>query len=317
MQFVVGYPGSGTTWIRAVIAAYALDDVSPSDFMAADEENGPLAKHLWSDIVNHHYQSSTPFALKNLGLSEEVRLRPGAMMLLKRSVSRAPGRNLALIHSHHAHCSVNGIHMWNGEWTTRVVNPIRDPREICCSLAARLNTSYAEAAEFMANTEAQFPPEENSEQEANDGEIESSAGHGETESSSGHGEEKGPEALLHHLLLSWSNHIRSWFQPENIPVLSVRYEDLCEDPTEAFHKILNFIGVEDVDEDQLSTAVETVRFDQMREAEEAYGFPEKLDGEKYFFRSGQSDGWKDELPSDVTRQIEDDHEEMMRAVGYL
>lgn len=308
MQFVVGYPRSGTTWIRAVIAAYALDDIAPEDFMAIYEEHGPLSKHLWSDVDLHHYQSSTPFALKNLTVPSEARLRPAAMMLLNRDISRAPGRDLALVHSHHAHCSVNDIHLWNTQWTTRVVNPIRDPREVCCSLASHLGVDYEEAAEFMADSEAIFPPEDESQDESDDdGSEDGDADEDESDS----------QAHLHHLLLSWSDHIRSWTQPENVAVLSVRYEDIHEDPVEAFRGIFQFLDVEELDEDRLESAVETVAFDRMREAEEEHGFPGAPDEEKHFFRSGQVDGWKDELPSEVARKIEDDHGEMMEALGYV
>jgi hypothetical protein len=305
MQFVVGYPRSGTSWIRAVLAAYALDDVAPEDFMTTHAENGPIAKHLWSDLDSHHYQSSTPFALKNLNFPSEVRLRPAAMMLLNRDISRAPGRDLALVHSHHAHCSVNGIHLWNGQWTDRVVNPVRDPREICCSLAAHLDIDYAEAADFMADGEAQFPPEDVLHGEADEDETTDAE------------EEEDPAAPLHHLVLSWSNHIRSWTQPDHIDVLSVRYEDLHEDPVEVFHGILEFLGVDDLAPDRLEAAVETAAFDRMHAAEEEHGFPGAPDDAAPVFRSGQAEGWTDELPPDVARKIEEDHGEMMTALGYL
>jgi hypothetical protein len=307
MQFVVGYPRSGTSWIRAVLAAYALDDVAPEDFMTTHAENGPIAKHLWSDLDSHHYQSSTPFALKNLNFPSEVRLRPAAMMLLNRDISRAPGRDLALVHSHHAHCSVNGIHLWNGQWTDRVVNPVRDPREICCSLAAHLDIDHTEAADFMADGEAQFPPEDVLHGEADEDETTDAEEEDEEE----------PAAPLHHLVLSWSNHIRSWTQPDHIDVLSVRYEDLHEDPVEVFRGILEFLGVDDLAPDRLEAAVETVAFDRMRAAEEAHGFPGAPDDAAPVFRSGQAEGWTDELPPDVARKIEEDHGEMMTALGYL
>jgi Sulfotransferase domain. len=246
------------------------------------------------------------------------------MMLLNRDLSRAPGRDLALVHSHHAHCSVNGIHLWNGQWTDRVVNPIRDPRAICCSLAAHLDVDYAEAAAFMADPEAQFPPEEyfeeadangakDSADDATSGSAESAA-HDDAEEDD---EDESPEAPLHHLLLSWSNHIRSWTQPDHIDVLSVRYEDLHEDPVEVFRGLLTFLDVEELDEDRLEAAVETVAFDRMQAAEDEHGFPGAPDDAAPFFRSGQAEGWKDELPTDVARKIEDDHREMMDALGYL
>lgn len=311
MQFVVGYPGSGTTWIRAVLASYALD-VGPQDFITVYSENSTLSKHLWSDLNLHHYQSSTPLTLKDLNLPNQVRLRPAAMMLLSRDVSRAPERDLVLIHSHHAHCSINGIHLWNGQWTDRVLNPVRDPREICCSLSARFGISYEETADYMADQEAQYPPEGGLPESGNE-----EAGSLSSNAEDKTGEDSNKDAHLHHLLLSWSKHIRSWSQPDHIDVLSVRYEDLCEDAVTAFGGILAFLGIDDPDQERVEEAIETVRFDRMQEAEEEYGLPAIADGEGHFFRSGQADGWKNELPTSVARRIEEEHGEAMAALGYL
>jgi len=309
MQFVVGYPKSGSSWIRAVVAAYAFDDVAPEDFVMVGREHGPLSKHLWSDLTPHHYQSSTPFALKGLDFGAEVRLRPAAMMILARDVSRTLERDFALVDSRHANCTVNGINLWNPQWTDRVVNPIRDPREVCCSLAAHFGTSYADAAAFMADPDARFPREEDLDEGATDDDIGEASGQDD--------EETDDEAPLHHVLLSWSNHVRSWFNSDDLQVLSVRYEDLQADPVEAFRAVFKFLDVPDLDDDRLEAAIESVRFDRMREAEEEHGLPGATGEQDYFFRSGKTEGWKEELPGDVAQTIEEDHGEMMEALGYV
>jgi hypothetical protein len=303
MQFIASYPKSGNTWVRLVAAAYAFEELEPSDFATFDAGDGKLAKHLWDDRNLHHYQSTTPFALKDVDFSVEVRLRPAAMMVLARDVSKAPGRDFLLVDSHHANCSVNGMNLWNQQWTDRVVNLVRDPREICCSLSSHLGLSYEETAAFMADSEAQFPLEHDSdadEAEADDAE-----------------EEAGDDVPLHHLLLSWSDHTRSWFESDGLSVLSVRYEDMVADPVAVFQGIFEFLDVPDLTDEKVEAAVETVEFDRMREAEEEHGFPKASEEQEHFFRSGQADGWKDELPTEVAHKIEEDHGEMMEALGYL
>lgn len=284
-------------------AAYAFDDLEPSDLVQFNKGNGRLSKHLWGDLNVHHYQSATPFALKGIDFSSEVRLRPAATMVLARDISRAPARELALIDSHHSNCTVNGINLWNRQWTDRVINPIRDPREVCCSLSAHLGTSYEDTAAFMADSEARFPPEDNLDDETEDEEAED--------------DDTSKEVPLRHILLSWSAHVHSWFESDDLPVLSVRYEDMKQDPVQAFHGIFEFLGISDLEEERIEDAVETVRFDRMREAEEDHGFPLASEEQDYFFRSGQADGWKEELPTEVARKIEEDHGEMMEALGYL
>ncbi len=318
MQFIASYPKSGNTWVRLVAAAYAFDDLEPADFVAFDRGTGPLAKHLWDDRNLHHYQSTTPFALKDVDFSVEVRLRPAAMMVLARDVSKAPGRDFLLVDSHHANCSVNGMNLWNQQWTDRVVNLVRDPREICCSLSSHLGLSYEETAAFMADSEARFPLEHASDaDEADDDEAEVDDVEADDAEADDAEEETGDDVPLHHLLLSWSDHTRSWFESDGLSVLSVRYEDMVADPVAVFQGIFEFLDVPDLTDEKVEAALETVEFDRMREAEEEHGFPKASAEQDHFFRSGQADGWKDELPPDVARRIEEDHGEMMTALGYL
>jgi hypothetical protein len=99
-----------------------------------------------------------------------------------------------------------------------------------------------------------------------------------------------------------------------------RYEDLHDDPYGEFERILGHV-LQDVEQERLEAAVGACEFDRLQSLEEAddvADFPEASEqAEEGFFRSGQTDGWKDELPSDLTHKIEDDHGEMMEEFGYL
>lgn len=269
LGWVVSYPKSGNTWIRLVCAAYATKDQNVEHFVRFD------------DVNPFHYQACTPIPIQQLSIAQEVQIRPAAMLVLAHEMG---GPGPSLIKSHHAHCRIEGIALWQKPWVAKVVYPIRDPREVCCSAAHHFGMSYEEMADFMNQDMAHI----------------------------------GDDDSMTHILGSWSRHVESWLEvDERYPVLPVRYEDMHAEPYDTFAEIIDFIGVPELDRELLEWAVDINEFDNLQEKEDEIGFPEKSDHQDRFFRSGQTDGWRDELPSDVARKIEDDHGEIMERLGYL
>lgn len=268
LHYVASYPKSGNTWIRLVAAAYAMG-----------KEAGLQDLVQYDDISVFAYQAVSPIPLNDLGGDVEAQLRPAAMMVLAWQIEDA-----VLVKSHHACVAVNGMHLWNPQWCGKVVNPVRDPRDICCSAKDHFGMdSYMDAAEFMSND----------------------------------GQTIGGDDKLHHVLGTWSDHVKSWLETDQVPVHTVRYEDMQDDPAREFADILDFLGVGEVNGERVEWAVEVCRFDRLQEMEEKAGFPEKSEHQDRFFRKGKAGGWQDELPSEVARKIEDDHSEMMERLGYL
>jgi aryl sulfotransferase len=115
---------------------------------------------------------------------------------------------------------------------------------------------------------------------------------------------------------SWSQHVVSWLDQQELPVLLVRYEDLHAAPDAHFSAILRQSGLS-VDRTLLASALEQSRFDRLRAQEAAMGFKERLSQAPRFFRRGVADGWRDELtPAQISR-IEADHGPVMARLGYL
>lgn len=268
LSFCASYPKSGNTWIRLTCGAYAMGkEADPQDFVE------------WDDISLQHYQIVSPVPITQVGPELEVCFRPAAMFALSLQVD-----SHTLVKSHHASMDVNGIHLWNDQWTRRVVCPIRDPRDVCCSVADHFGMTHEEAVEFMDYGTANIG---------------------------------GGPGKLHHFLGSWSDHVSSWLDNETAKVHTVRYRDLQEDPMGEFQEILEFLGIEEVESDRLEMAVEGTSFDKMQEAEEEHGFPERSQHQDRFFRKGEAGGWQDELPEELAGQIAEDHGEVMERVGFL
>lgn len=113
---------------------------------------------------------------------------------------------------------------------------------------------------------------------------------------------------------SWSSHTSSWQDQDEVPRLTLRYEDLMRDPEAAFCELLAFAGVE-VDQALVTKSVEACRFERLQHIEADRGFPEKP-GAGPFFRRGQADAWRDELSEAQVDRILSDHGPMMARLGY-
>ncbi len=284
MDFAVSYPESGNTWIRLVHAAYHANDVSPSDLTQFDKKESPISQLMqYSDADPYYYQSVCPFPIEKTDLFTKIRLRPAAMLVLEREVSLAP--TPPLVKSHHIHGKAGAFSLWNSQWTDKVVNPVRDPREICYLYANRNDESYEETAQLMAES---------------DGRVD--------------GDDTG---RVQYFLSTWSRHVEGWLNAEDLSVFSIRHEDLRRHPVEIFYDIFDFLEVPDLDESKVEEAVQKTRVETLQTAGTEHGLSALSDEQGSFSHSGQADGWKDELPTDVTRKIEQDHGEVMEAFGYL
>lgn len=120
---------------------------------------------------------------------------------------------------------------------------------------------------------------------------------------------------LRQKLLSWSMHYESWKQFEG-PSLLIKYEDLIKDTEANFRKIILFL-YKDVNEQKLKQAVEYSSFDYLKKQETKQSFKEKPLKAESFFRKGVSGGWKEDLTEAQIQSIKENHQEVMKELGYL
>jgi hypothetical protein len=92
----------------------------------------------------------------------------------------------------------------------------------------------------------------------------------------------------------WGPHVTSWLDRQvanDGRLLTIRYEDLLDDPAGGLEQTLDFLGVS-VGADVLEAAVEANRFEQMRKRETDSAFHEKWGG-KFFVRRGIAGEWRE------------------------
>ncbi|MEO1378906.1 MAG: sulfotransferase domain-containing protein [Pseudomonadota bacterium] len=114
---------------------------------------------------------------------------------------------------------------------------------------------------------------------------------------------------------TWSDHIKSWTENVPFPVLTLRYEDLLENPHEFFAPTVRFFGAP-VDEERLDRAIQFSSFKELRKQEDDTGFVEKSPKTDKFFGKGTAGHWRDELDPALVKQIRQRHKKMMKKYGY-
>ncbi len=120
---------------------------------------------------------------------------------------------------------------------------------------------------------------------------------------------------VYQFLGTWSNHVIGWTKPRKFPVLTLRYEDMLDDPYEVFNRVVHHIGLPE-DAERLEKSVRFSDFKILQEQESKTNFVENSDNQKKFFRQGTSGQWKEELTEAQIAQIIQDHGRVMKKFGY-
>lgn len=116
----------------------------------------------------------------------------------------------------------------------------------------------------------------------------------------------------------WSGHYRSWHDQQDIPVLTVRYEDMLADTARELGRMAQFLGLPTADDPALlAAAVDASRFDRLQSLETQQGFSERPEASRSFFRSGKAGEGRSVLPEALQHEICDAHGALMAELGYL
>ena len=115
---------------------------------------------------------------------------------------------------------------------------------------------------------------------------------------------------------SWANHVGSWVDQREIPVLVLRYEDLLRAPEREFQRLAAFLELP-ADSDLIAAAALNTRFDKLRAKEdEEGGFQERPPGCERFFRSGRSGEGRERLSAEQLARLDKAFAPTLAAHGY-
>jgi len=137
----------------------------------------------------------------------------------------------------------------------------------------------------------------------------------ENEQTSLFGDMNVPFPQLRQKLLSWSGHVQSWISQTAIKVHVMRYEDLLENTSDTFAKMVTACGLEP-NAERIKLAVNFSTFDKTQRQEAVSGFKEKNPASQMFFRAGSIDDWKIRLTSKQISRICETHGDIMQLFEY-
>ncbi|MEM7744350.1 MAG: sulfotransferase domain-containing protein [Pseudomonadota bacterium] len=114
---------------------------------------------------------------------------------------------------------------------------------------------------------------------------------------------------------NWSDHVKSWRDTRDIPVLVIRYEDMLADPHAAFTQVLDHMQAP-IDGAVLDQAIKHASFESLVASEAAGGFPERGPHQTRFFREGRTGTGREVLPPEIVDKVLSDHRSVMEKHGY-
>lgn len=275
--WLASYPKSGNTWMRILLHGIAP---ATSGACAPDINALDATEHAAARWL---VEAVSACPTSELGADEIDRLRPMAYGAL---LQRRAGP--VFVKTHDAYRLLDSARpLFPASLSRRVIHLVRNPLDVAVSFSSHLGIEIDKVIDLMA-TDYCVDADSNS-----------------------------VTAQVRQYLGTWSSHVRSWQHQSQIPVLTIRYEDLVADTVDCLNKAADAVGLE-VSDDTVEAAVEAAKFDRLQAMERRAGFREKpptQDG--LFFRSGRVDGWREVLSRRQAERVANTQKQMMARFGYL
>jgi len=112
-------------------------------------------------------------------------------------------------------------------------------------------------------------------------------------------------------LHTWSRHVRSWVMESGLKVHLLRYEDMIDNPYEAFSAALTALDLK-YSEDMLLAAIRNSDFEVLKLQEQAEGFVEKPINAASFFRKGSKAEWVNQIEKEVAKAFLNENREILQ-----
>jgi hypothetical protein len=129
------------------------------------------------------------------------------------------------------------------------------------------------------------------------------------------GERNGGHQVRQHMG-RWDQHVRSWADQSELPVLVMRYEDMLAKGAETFMALATFLGLP-TEQGLVAQALANTSIDRLKKLEEQVGgFVEKPEGCERFFRSGRTGEGAEQLSLEQRKQLAKGLADVMERFDY-
>ena len=207
-------------------------------------------------------------------------------------------KKVKFLKTHNSLITAFGNNFTKPEYSLGVIHVIRDPRNIITSLKNHYDfETYERALKFMQD------------------------------------ENKVLEDYPHlknyaktNIINSWRINYQSWMSNKNFRRLTIRYEDMIENPQQTFEKLVVFINTlmrfkDKIDPKKLSNALETTNFKSLQDIENQGKFSENVyslkDNRKIkFFYQGPENDWKKNLDENMIKKMNEYYKNDLKFFRY-
>jgi len=268
--WLASYPKSGNTWMRAFLHNLLRDPKHDYDI-------NRLGEFSFSDSTPHFYQTYLTKPPQEWTNAEVMQARWKA----QRDIGRMSTDDV-FVKTHNAHVEFDGLPMINMDLTAGAFYVVRNPLDVCISLADHYGASIDDAIRIMGDPKSGTPTGEN---------------------------------LVFEVHNTWSTHVLSWTNQPGPWLHIIRYEDMLNKPVVAFSRAARFLGL-NPPRDRLERAIERASFKNLRAQEDAKGFRERSYKAEKFFRVGKAGQWRTALSKPQIDRVVEAHKEQMARFGY-
>ena len=279
--YLASYPKSGNTWCRVFITELLR--------LSGDEAIKPL--NLNQDLSTGTIASSRLWLNDQLGVNT-CDLSFGELDPLRGSAGGSSwvfdeGERFHKVHDAFRSPDSRGRPVVNLNGCNGVVYILRHPEDVAVSLSHFFSWPLERCIEFLLNPSASLVPSETS-------------GGGQVRQHMGR----------------WDQHVCSWADQRDLPVLVMRYEDMLMKGVETFQAMVEFLKLP-AQPDLVQQALANTAIDQLKQMEEQVGgFAEKPAGCERFFRSGRSGEGAEQLTTEQRKRLKDGLKTVMDRFCY-
>jgi hypothetical protein len=268
--WLASYPKSGNTWMRAFLHNLLRN---PKD----DYDINRLGEFSFSDSTPHFYQTYLTNPPKEWTNAEVMQTRWKA----QRDIGRMSTDDV-FVKTHNAHVEFDGLPMISMDLTAGAIYVVRNPLDVCISLADHYGCSIDESIRILGDPNSGTPT---------------------------------GEQLVFEVHKSWSTHVLSWTNQPGPWLHVIRYEDMLKKPVVAFSRVARFLGL-NPPRDRLERAIDRASFKSLRAQEDARGFRERSFKAEKFFRVGKAGQWRTALSKAQIDRVVEAHKEQMERFAY-
>jgi hypothetical protein len=279
--YLASYPKSGNTWCRVFITELQR--------LAANTE--PEELNLNRDIETGTIASSRHWLDDQLGVNscdlsfaelDGLRGRAGESAWLF-----AEGDRFHKVHDAFKSPDSRGRPVVSTAGCRGVVYILRHPEDVVVSLSHFIPWPLERCVEFLLDPNAALLPEER----------------------------QGDHQVRQHMG-RWDQHVRSWADQSQLPILVIRYEDMLAKGAETFMALAQFLDLP-TEPELVEQALANTSIDRLKKLEEQVGgFAEKSHNCERFFRSGRTGEGAEQLSIEQRKRLAIGLREVMERFDY-